>query len=148
VIQKTGSPKLGSILLLIGGVFQILVIALHVAMFFGIAKAPGADLPAVIKPLLHIFNAAVTAVVLFFAYVSLFRRRELVQTGLGRATCLFIGVFYLQRGLVEVVVRGVSPTSLSLLCLIAAFYFLAPFIPHPAANRTIEAAALEGTSAK
>jgi len=60
VIRKTGSPRIGSVLLLIGGVFQALVVALHVAMFLNISRAPVSDLPAAIKPLLHIFNAAVS----------------------------------------------------------------------------------------
>jgi hypothetical membrane protein len=142
MLQKTGSPKVASILLLIGGVFQILAGALHVAMFFGISKAPASDLPAAIKPLLHIFNAAVLVTVLFFAYVSFFRRKDLIQTALGRAICLFIGVFYMQRALVEVAVRGVALTSLGLLSLIAVLYFLAVFTPHRAGSRAIEGAAL------
>ncbi len=144
MLQRTGNIKIGSVLLLIGGVFQVLAAALHVVMFFGFARAT--DLPAAITPLLYIFNAAVLAVVLFFAYVSFFRRKELIQTGLGRVTCLFIGVFYLQRGLVEVAVVGVNPRSLGLLCLIAALYFLAPFTPQTAGERANEGAVLGSIS--
>ena len=123
---------MGRILLIVGGVAQALVVALHVAMFFGISSAP--DIPDAMRPSLYIFNAAVLAMVIFFAYVSFFRRSELLQTGLGRATCLFIGGFYLQRGLVEVWVRGVDPVSFGLLCLIAALYLVAPLTPRPAAR--------------
>jgi len=84
----------------------MLAAALHVAMFLGFSRA--SDLPAAIIPLLYLFNAAVLATVLFFAYVSFFRRGDLLRTGLGRATCLFIGLFYIQRGLVEVLVSGVN----------------------------------------
>ena len=58
-----------SILLIIGGVIQVLILALHIAIYFGIASAEsmGADM----KVTAHIFNAAVTITVLFFAYVSL-----------------------------------------------------------------------------
>jgi len=128
---------MGRILLIVGGVFQALIVALHVWMFFNISSAR--DLPDAIKPLLHIFNAAVLATVIFCAYVSLFRRRELIETGLSRAICMFIGIFYLQRGLVEAVVRGVAPASLGVLCLIAALYLIAPF----ASRRTGRPAALE-----
>lgn len=144
MIEKTESSKLGSVLLLVGGVFQILAVAVHVFMFFGISKSP--DMPGAIRPLLYIFNGAVLTVVLFFAYVSFFRRRELLQTALGRATCIFIGVFYLQRGLVEAVVSGVHPTSLSLFCLIAALYVLAPFTPHAVEGRPTAGIALGSTS--
>jgi hypothetical protein len=141
VIDKTGSAKIGPALLFIGGVFQALAVALHVVMFFGISKSPEAT-----RPLLYIFNGAVLATVIFFAYVSFFRRRELIQTGLGRATCLFIGVFYLQRGLVEVVASGLNPASLSLLCLVAALYVIAPFTPHPVGGVASQGVALDGAS--
>ncbi len=146
MIEKTGSSKIGSILLFIGGVFQMLAVALHVVMFFGISRAPASELTAAIKPLLYIFNAAVLAMVLFFAYVSFFRRKELIQTGLGRATCLFIAIFYIQRALVEVAVRGVVSPFLGLLCLVAAFYLLPPFTSHAAGGHAIEGAALGETS--
>ena len=48
-------------------------------------------------------------------------------------------VFYLQRGLVEVFVRGVDPVTLGLLCLVAALYFVAPFTPRPAAETASDA---------
>ena len=107
-------------LLIAAGVVQVLVTVLHVGIFFGIASST--ELTEANKVMAHIFNAAVTVTVAFFAYVSLFRRRELLATGLGRATCLFMGVFYLQRGLVEVVVRGFNPVSFGLLVAIAALY--------------------------
>jgi len=121
-------------LLVTGGIFQALVAIMHVGMFFGISKDPA--LPAATKPLLYIFNSAVLATVLFFTYASFFRRRELIQTGLGRATCLFIGAFYVQRGLVDAVVNAVNPVFLGLLCLVAAFYFLAPFSDQSASQST------------
>jgi hypothetical protein len=118
---------MGSILLTIGGVVQLLVLALHVTMFFGIASA--AALPADVKPTLHIFNAAVATLVAFIAYVSLFRKRELLTTGLGRAVCLFVGFFYLQRAVVEVVVRKLDPIFFPILCAVAALYAVAAFAP-------------------
>ncbi len=109
--------------LFIGGIVQLLLVALHVFMFFGMARS--AEIPAGLKPLLHIFNAAVLTVVLFFAYVSFFRRREMIETALGRAVGWFIVVFYVQRGLTEVVVRGLSPVNLGLMLAIAALYVVA-----------------------
>jgi len=107
-------------LLTVGGVAQILAAALHVTMFFGLARTT--EIPAALKPLLNIFNAAVLTAVLFFAYVSFFRRRELIETPLGRAVAWFVALFYLQRGLVEVLVSGLHPASLGVMLTIAALY--------------------------
>ena len=108
------------ILLSIGGVVQVLLAGLHVFMFFGMERAKG--IPSGLKPLLHIFNAAVLTVVLFFAYVSFFQRRALAETPLGRAVCWFIALFYLQRGLTELVVSGLNPIMLGAMLAIAALY--------------------------
>jgi len=70
----------------------------------------------------------------------------LIQTGLGRATCLFIGIFYIQRALVEVVVRGAVSPFLGVLCLVAAFYLLPLFTSHAAGGHAIEGATLGETS--
>jgi hypothetical protein len=127
---------MGSTLLTIGGVVQLLILALHLAMFFGFASA--ATLPADVKPTLHIFNAAVTTLVAFVAYVSFFRKRELLTTGLGRAVCLFVAVFYLQRAVVEVVVRAFDPVFFPILCAIAAIYAVAAFAPARPARETAQ----------
>ncbi len=52
-------------------------------------------------PSIELIHAAVLTAVLFFAYVSFFRRRELIETVFGRAVGWFIAVFYVQRGLTE-----------------------------------------------
>jgi hypothetical protein len=111
------------ILLTTGGVIQLLITLLHVGIFFGISSS--ADLSPNAKITAHIFNAAVTAMVLFFAYVSFFHRRDLIETRLGRALGFFIAVFYLQRGLVEVFLRGSAPLNLGLSLAIAALYVAA-----------------------
>ena len=110
-------------LLIAGGVIQVLIVILHIGIFFGIASS--AELGANTKVTSHIFNAAVTITVLFFAYVSLFRREDLLNTGFGRMVCWFIAVFYLQRGLVEAFLRGIDPVNIVLCLAIAALYILA-----------------------
>ena len=112
-----------STLLIVGGIIQILIIILHIGIFVG--NASSAELAANAKVTSHIFNAAVTTTVIFFAYVSLFRRTELLNTTLGRIVCGFIAVFYIQRGLVETFLREIQPLNLVLSLVIASIYIIA-----------------------
>jgi hypothetical protein len=116
------------ILLLIGGFIQVLIVFLHIGIFFGIASST--DLSATSKVSVHIFNAAVLATVMFFAYVSLFRRKEIIDTTLGKTVAVFIVIFYIQRALVEVFLRGVDWFILGLALAIAALYII-PILPSP-----------------
>lgn len=124
------------VLLTIGAVVQILVLALHVAMFFGLSRTT--EVPDSVKGSLYIFNAAVATAVAFFAYVSLFRRRELMETPLGRVICGFVALFYLQRGVVGTLVRGFDPVDIVVFSAIA---FLYVFVAAPRRPRQAEGAA-------
>jgi hypothetical protein len=115
------------ILLVIGGIIQILILALHIGMFFGISSS--SDMPTNFKISAHIFNAAVTVTVLFFAYVSLLRRKDLISTKLGHIICIFTALFYLQRGLVELFLRGFDAVTLGLCIVITAIYIIAILPP-------------------
>ncbi len=113
-------------ILMIGGIFQILIIALHVWIFFGIASS--SQIPDNFKVTAYIFNAAVTATVIFFAYVSFFNSKDLSGTKLGQVVCIFIAAFYLQRGIVELFLRGFDIVTLILSIIIAAIYIV-PIFP-------------------
>ena len=113
-------------LLFVGGIFQVLIILLHIGMFFGIASA--AELAAYAKQSLIIFNASVLTAAAFATYVSLFHRSELIGTGIGRVICWFIAIFYLQRGLVELFIRGFDITSLIMTGVMTGIY-MAVVIP-------------------
>ena len=126
--------KIKSLCLLVGGVVQVLLVALHVFIAFGLQRqhAPAGlapDMWANLKASLHVFNAAVTTTVLLFGYVSLFKRAELLSTSLGRAVSAFIALFYLQRVGVEIVVRGFSPVMGPPLLAVAALYAFAAIPP-------------------
>ncbi len=112
-------------LLIVGGVIQILIAMLHVGIFFGISAS--SQLSANDKITSHIFNAAVLTTVLFFAYASLFQRKDLTKNVLGIAVFAFIAFFYLQRGLVELFLRGMDPVNLSLSLIIAGIYAIVAF---------------------
>jgi hypothetical protein len=113
-------------LLLVGGVVQVLIAALHSAMFYGIASS---DMPQAIKQTAYLFNGSVLTMVVFFAYVSLLRRGDLIGTPLGRWTCGFTAVLYLQRGVVELIVRGLDPVYLALFLALTALYGFVALAP-------------------
>jgi hypothetical protein len=120
--HNPGNLQMKSKLLLIGGIIQILVAALHIGIFFGVASS---ELAQDTKISIHIFNAAVFVTVIFFAYVSLFRKRDLISTSFGRIVSGFIAVFYLQRGLVELFLRGFDAVSITLCAIITVLYVTA-----------------------
>lgn len=119
------------ILLIVGGVMQLLLALLHAFMFRGIAAL---KIEPALKDTGQIFNAAVLTTVLFFAYVSFFEVRTLTGRRFGRIVLLFIAIFYLQRGLVELFLRGVQPLSLAICLGLALLYVLVmvPEKPRPA----------------
>lgn len=118
--------KTRSVILLIGGIVQVLMVILHIAIFWGISSnsllAPAAKITA------HIFNAAVLTTVIFLAYVSLFRIKDLINSSIGNIICIFAAVFYLQRGFVELYLRGINFFNLSLSIGIAILYII-PILP-------------------
>ena len=122
---------MGRILLLVGGLVQLLIVGVHVAMIFGIQSS---DMPQAVKQTAHLFNGCVLTMVLFFAYVSLLRRTDLLTTSLGRWTCAFMSVLYLQRGVVEVIVRSLDPAYFALFIGLALLYAIAPLPPGRAAG--------------
>lgn len=130
--------KTKSVLLLIGGIVQASFVALHVAMIFGIRSRPAPDGMAAaawssLQQSMHVFNGTVLAAVLCFAYVSIFKRAELLSTSLGRTVCAFIALLYVQRVVVPALLRGFEPGFGSLLLALAAVYAWAAIPPRRSA---------------
>jgi hypothetical protein len=115
-------------LLVAGGIVQVLLAALHIGMFF-------APLPQDARPMAYVFNGGVTAVVLFFAYVSLFQSEKLVGTPMGRLVCWFAALFVLQWAVVGIVAPGFNEPGLTALLVPLALVYgfvAAPARPWPA----------------
>ncbi len=91
-------------LLTAAAILQATLAARHAVAFF--QPATPADLPERLGRSFSGFNAAATIVVVFFAYLSFFKQRELVETRLGRILCWFIALVYLQRVILDVLVPG------------------------------------------
>ena len=86
-------------MLVAGGILNFLFGVLHVFMARSIhvSKVFTDDT----RSLLTAFNSAVTLVVFYFAYVSLFQSRDLLGTKIGKSTLVLISVFYLVRAAEE-----------------------------------------------
>ncbi|ACB75151.1 hypothetical protein [Opitutus terrae] len=122
--------KTKSVLLLVGGIVQTLFVGLHIAMAVGIQGRPAPaglapDVWANLKASMHVFNGTVLAAVLCFAYISIFKRAELLSTSLGRTLCAFISLLYLQRVGVASLLRGFDVGFGLLLLGLAAVYAFA-----------------------
>jgi hypothetical protein len=115
-------------LLIVGGIVQAALGAMHVAMFF-------APLPESAKPIAYVLNGCVTAVALFFAYVSLFRQRELVDTAMGRVVCWSIAFFYAQTVIAGVVRSGRLLDSPFRLAVLLPMTLLYTFVATPTGSR-------------
>ncbi len=80
---------------------------------------------------LYAENMAVSILILFFAYMSIFKWQELLTTGLGKAVMLSIGVLFVYRATVEVFLYkiGVDGAWWRLaLFLVMALAYLVPLL--------------------
>ena len=112
-------------MLLIGGVFQILLGALHIYLSRQIQIAPG------IRPgdraLMQALNVGGMLMIFFFAYVSFFCRRELVSTQVGRAVLVLVCLFYFVRALESPLLFGFEP-AIFVVCIVVGLLYLVPLI--------------------
>ncbi|RPH31782.1 MAG: hypothetical protein EHM93_12185 [Bacteroidales bacterium] len=108
-------------ILTIVGVILALFVIFHIGIAYNIAIS--SVLTPEIKNSIQIFNAAVTFTLAFFAYVSLFKRDEMLNSKLGRFTSGFIAVFFVQRAIVDIALNGFNPFLISTLLIISIIYF-------------------------
>jgi hypothetical protein len=77
---------------------------------------------------IYTLNAHLAFTCLIFAYLSLFHRKEILATGIGRAVTAAIGLFYILRAVNQVIYYGLSaPGALFgviLFLLVSLFYVI------------------------
>lgn len=112
-------------LLTIAGVIQVLFVLLHLSIIYSITQNPNLD--ADTKIMAQIFNAAVTITVIFFAFVSLLRRHDMLNTNFGRIVSGFIALFYFQRVVVEAFLREINLALSGIILLVAVLYAIVAF---------------------
>ncbi|MBN2172278.1 MAG: hypothetical protein JW819_13240 [Candidatus Krumholzibacteriota bacterium] len=113
-------------LLVIGGVLNLVFGAYHVWLSRAIRAS--ASLLPIDRGFLQIFNLGTTILVLFFAYVSFFHRRELVDTALGRTTLVFVFAFFLVRLVAQLLFLGFWLPIVAGCAVTAALYLVPLFL--------------------
>jgi hypothetical protein len=111
-------------LLFIGGILNGLFTVFHVLLGWQIHLTPGLSLQH--RVLMQMLNVGGILMVAFATVVSLFYTRDLIGTGLGKATMILIALFYTSRAVEEVVLApDFSPLIFGVCLIVAIVYGLA-----------------------
>jgi len=100
---------MNKILLLIGGVINLVFSLLHLTL--GKALNWNETLSCLTpdnRATIYTLNAHLAFTCLVFAYLSLFHRKDMLNTGIGRAVTAAIGLFYILRAVNQVIYNGLS----------------------------------------
>ena len=100
---------MNKILLLIGGIINLVFSLLHLTL--GKALNWSETLSCLTpdnRATIYTLNAHLAFTCLVFAYLSLFHRKDMLNTGIGRAVMAAIGLFYILRAVNQVVYNGLS----------------------------------------
>ena len=100
---------MNKILLLIGGIINLVFSLLHLTL--GKALNWSETLSCLTldnRETIYTLNAHLAFTCLIFAYLSLFHRKEMLATGIGRAITAAIGLFYILRAANQVIYNGLS----------------------------------------
>lgn len=111
-------------LLICGGVINLLLAGFHIA-FWKIFNWPESlvSLSPLNQGILQVINIHLAFVILVFAYVSIFCHRELLSTKLGKSIVVSIILFYILRGINQLIFwEIVMPNSalIALFCMLVA----------------------------
>ena len=100
---------MNKILLLIGGVINLVFSLLHLTL--GKALNWSETLSCLTpdnRATIYTLNAHLAFTCLVFAYLSLIHRKDMLNTGIGRAVTAAIGLFYVLRAVNQVIYNGLS----------------------------------------
>ncbi len=100
---------MNKILLLIGGFVNLLFSLLHLTL--GKALNWSETLSCLTldnRATIYTLNIHLAFTCLVFAYLSLFHRKDMLTTGIGRAITAAIGLFYILRAASQVIYNGLS----------------------------------------
>lgn len=119
-------------LLICGGVINFLLAGFHLA-FWKIFDWPESllSLSPMNLGIMQVINIHLAFVVFVFAYVSIFHHRELLSTKLGRSIIVSIILFYILRGINQLIFWDIyMPDSalMVLLCAVVAGIYAKPLL--------------------
>jgi hypothetical protein len=124
------NPSTAAVLLKIGGYASLGWLIFHL-LFWQIFdwRAELRRLSHFNSGVMQVLNLCLSFVFLLFAFVSLWHTNELLNTGLGRALSLGIGVFWLFRFILQPLFWGTSLTSIlfAFLFVLMSACYLAPW---------------------
>ena len=121
---------MNKILLIIGGVINLLFVLVHIAMAKPINEVLGPLSPEFL-PIVQMLNIHVAFTLLIFAYLAIFHWRELLTTRLGHVTAMAIALFWFLRGINQIAFYGLTAPGTLLwigLCLVFGLLHLVPAI--------------------
>jgi hypothetical protein len=119
-------------LLICGGIFNLFLAGFHFS-FWKIFNWPESlqSLSPINLGITQVLNIHLGYVVLVFAYVSIFYHRELLTTKLGKAMVVSIIIFYILRGVNQLIFWEIiipSSVLVSLFCVLVAIIYAIPLI--------------------
>jgi len=118
---------MSKIILIIGGVLNILLAVFHVFLGYKICQIQ--DIATNYRALMIMLNVGGTLFIIFFAVASLALTRDMLTTRLGKLVTLFVVLLYASRAIEEVIVSAhFSPFIFGTCILISALYFVLLFI--------------------
>ncbi len=112
-------------ILLTGGIVHVIMAIFHIYLGYDIYR--DGSVSRFSMGLIQALNFALTCVFFFFGYISIFHRKELVSTQIGKITMLLISVIYITRALEEFILFEFS-LFVFLLCFIVGLLNLVPFV--------------------
>ncbi len=128
---------MNKILLLIGGIINLLFSLLHLTL--GKALNWSETLSCLTldnRATIYTLNIHLAFTCLVFAYLSLFHRKDMLTTGIGRAITAAIGLFYILRAASQVIYNGLSapgtPFGLILFLSVSLLYVVPTLWRRPA----------------
>ena len=122
---------MNKILLLIGGIINLVFSLLHLTL--GKALNWSETLSCLSldnRATIYTLNIHLAFTCLVFAYLSLIHRKDILNTGIGRAVTAAIGLFYVLRAVNQVIYNGLSapgtPFGVILFLSISLLYVVPP----------------------
>lgn len=118
------------ILILIGGIINILIAAMHMTLSqAGNWTETLSSLSLDNRATMYTLNIHVALACLIFGYVSLFHRKELLTSSLGRSVTAGIGLFWILRAVNQVIFWGSEAPDTPfwvIFCLAVSLMYIVP----------------------